>query len=351
MNYIISIIIPYYCTPKEYFNKCMASILSLQSDEIEVIIVDDGSPKDFYPILEAYSECSNVKIIHTDNSGVSAARNRGIDEASGKWILFADSDDYLNTGALEKVLQYAKGHSGEIVLFNGGRDYKGKIDYNTTFLKDNINYAANDKNRVTVMESALALGFIPKGYRQFFTLGAPYCKLLSTEFLRKNYLKFDTDVKFAEDTLFALHVYMKAKAIFYVDVILYYYVFFPQSATRRFRPGLSHDMDIFFKHVAAFIEKNHLEEALEKAYYTRAQVEVRRSFTLEFFHPDNPNGNTRDDFLRFISQEPYYTAIKRNYLPGKGIRGKIKQFLMENGHGKFFNYLTSVFKVYRFFKL
>lgn len=339
MNYIISIIIPYYCTPKEYFSRCISSILNLQSDEIEVIIVDDGSPKDFYPVLEAYSNCSNVRVIHTKNSGVSAARNRGIDEASGKWILFADSDDYLNTGALEKVLQYAKGHSGDIVLFNGGRDYEGRIDYNTTFLKENINYAESEKNRIAVMESALALGYIPKGYRQFFTLGAPYCKLLRTEFLRKNNLKFDLDVKFAEDTLFALHVYMKAKEIFYVDVSLYYYVFFPQSATRRFRPGLSHDMDIFFKHVASFIEKNHLEETLEKAYYTRAQLEVRRSFIFEFFHPENSNDDSREDYLRFISQEPYYTAIKRNYLPGKGIKGKTKQFLMENGYGKLFNCL------------
>ncbi len=347
MKCIISIIIPYYCTPKEYFSRCMASILNLQSDEIEVIIVDDGSSKDFYPVLEAYSECSNVRVIHTKNSGVSAARNRGIDEASGKWILFADSDDYFNTSALEKVLQYAKERSGDIVLFNGGRDYKGKINYNTTFLKENINYAANEKKRISIMESALAVGFIPKGYRQFFSLGAPYCKLLRTEFLRKNNLKFDLDVKFAEDTLFSLEIYVKAKEIYFVDVNLYYYVFFPQSATRRFRPGLSEDMNVFFKYVAAVLKNNHLEGALEKAYYTRAQVEVRRSFKFEFFHPENSNGNSKADFLRFISQEPYYTAIKRNYLPGKGIKGKTKQFLMENGHGKLFNIAKIVIKVFR----
>lgn len=347
MDYVISIVIPFYCTPKILFSKCMDSILAVNSDEIEIIVIDDGSPKDFYPVLESYLLYPQVKVIHIKNSGVSVARNRGITEASGKWVLFADSDDYMSTEALQKVLFYAKEHVGDIVIFSGGQDYSGKISYNTTFLKEGVNYASSAKDRLSIMESALAVGLIPKGYKQYFTLGAPYCKLIRTVFLRENDLKFDIYVKFAEDTLFSLNVYQKAEDIRFVNLNLYYYVFYPQSATRRFRPGLSVDMDVFFEHVATFLKKERIERELETAYYTRVQFEIGRALELEFFNPRNSNKNRKKEFKEFIGKHPYRTAIRKYYFERKDIKGKIKLFLIKNGYGRTLILLKKIYSILR----
>lgn len=345
MDCIISIIIPFYCTPKKFFDKCIKSILDVQSSEIEIIVIDDGSPEEFLPILSTFSNYSRVKIIHTQNAGVSAARNRGIQEASGEWILFVDSDDYMDTDALQKVIKYAFENEGDVVIFNGCRDKEGKIKYNTTFLKEGINYAADEKQRISVMESALAVGRIPRGYRQYFSLGAPYCKLLRTVFLRKNNLKFDVTVKFAEDTLFSLNVYQKAKDIRFVDLNLYYYVFYPESATRRYRPGLTDDMDIFFESVDLFLKTNGLKEKLIKAYYTRVEFEIGRSIGLEFFHPENDARNSKAAFLAFINKEPYATALNSNYFKPYGAKNHIKRFLIKHGYGRLYVSIQNVLKI------
>lgn len=346
MEFVISIIIPFYCTPKPLFNKCMESILAVQSNEIEIVVIDDGSPKEYYSVLNHYSTIPQVRIIHTKNAGVSAARNRGIKEAYGKWILFADSDDYMDTEALKKVLVYARTNNGDVVLFNGGHDKKGKISYNTTFLKQGINYAIDEINRIAVMESALSVGKIPKGFQQSFSLGAPYCKLLRTSFLNENGLRFDTTVKFAEDTLFSLQVYLDAKDIHFVDIFLYYYVFYSESATRRYRPGLSSDMDVFFNKIWSFICNNNLEESLERAYYTRVQFEIVRSVSLEFFHPNNDDKNLQDSFLSFIHKEPYYTAMKKNYfLSERGMKGRIKYYLILHSQKKLFSFFRTVYNL------
>ena len=351
MDCVISIIIPFYCTPKQFFVKCMESILGGQNDEIEIIVIDDGSPKEYFSILNTYSNNSQVRIIHTLNAGVSSARNRGIKEASGKWILFVDSDDYLDTAALKKVLAYARANFGDVVLFNGGSDKDGKFFYNTTFLKQDINYAADEEKRIMIMESALSVGQIPRGYRQFFSLGAPYCKLIRTDFLKEHNLLFDVNVKFAEDTLFSLQAFHLAKDIRFVDLNLYYYVFYQGSATRRYRPGLSDDMDVFFKRVITFIKSNNLENYLEKAYYTRVQFEVEHCAVSEFFHPDNKNRNAKALFRAFIKKEPYYTALKMNYIHNdkrvkgdKGIKGTIKYYIILHGYGELFLIVRTIHK-------
>lgn len=252
----------------------MNSILLADLEDIEILIIDDGSSEEYFEIVDQYKNNSQIRIIRTKNMGVSSARNRGILEAKGKWLLFIDSDDYVDPQSLREIEYYAKNHKSDVVIVSGGRDDNGKIDYNTNFLKQEINYAANDRDRIALMESALSVGILPKGYKQYFSLGAPYCKLLSVDYLRNKNLLFDENVKFAEDTLFSLQIYLSANDIRYLDVNLYYYVNNTQSATRRFRPGLSKDMDMFFDRICAFIDNNNLWDSLEKAFYLRAEFEV-----------------------------------------------------------------------------
>ena len=271
---MISIIVPVY-NVERYIKKCLLSICNQSYKDFECLIVDDGSKDNSINIAkEVVGEDDRFLFFTKENGGLSDARNFGLEKAKGEYVCFIDSDDYVDPQSLREIEYYAKNHKSDVVIVSGGRDDNGKIDYNTNFLKQEINYAANDRDRIALMESALSVGILPKGYKQYFSLGAPYCKLLSVDYLRNKNLLFDENVKFAEDTLFSLQIYLSANDIRYLDVNLYYYVNNTQSATRRFRPGLSKDMDMFFDRICAFIDNNNLWDSLEKAFYLRAEFEV-----------------------------------------------------------------------------
>ena len=331
MNDTISVIVPHYCIPKELFLRCVKSILMCASSDIEVLVIDDGSPEEYKESLNLVSQDPRVRIINAPHAGVSAARNRGIEEAKGKWITFVDGDDYLNSNTFSFIIEHLDQFTGDIEIFNGGLDVDGRIWINTNVLQEGYDYGASESDKRAVMESALAVGKLPEGYRQTFSYGAPYCKLLKRELLISNHLRFNTSVTFAEDVLFMLEVYQYASSIYFHDQVLYYYVNNSASVTRKFRPGISKDMDVFFEATKKLLDRYGLFEDLEKAYYLRAQFEVRRSYDLEFFNPQNTDPDAKKHFKEFISKEPYRTAVKRRYLRQWSRPHQLKDYLIDHG--------------------
>ena len=104
MNDLISVIIPVYKV-EEYLNDCVASVTAQTHQNLEIILVDDGSPDRCPEMCDAWAEKdSRIRVIHKSNGGLSDARNAGLDAASGDYIAFVDSDDYIRTDMLEKLL-------------------------------------------------------------------------------------------------------------------------------------------------------------------------------------------------------------------------------------------------------
>lgn len=104
----VSVIVPVYKTEK-YLQDCIESILNQTYDNLEIIIVDDGSPDHSGEIAEQYALQDNrIKVIHQSNKGLSGARNTGLAEASGDWIFFVDSDDQIPPEAVETLWKAAQ---------------------------------------------------------------------------------------------------------------------------------------------------------------------------------------------------------------------------------------------------
>ncbi|MGV0923097.1 glycosyltransferase family 2 protein [Empedobacter tilapiae] len=116
MNPLISVIVPVYNTSK-YLSKCLDSILNQTLKDIEIIVVNDGSKDNSQQIIDDYSTKDNrIKSIIKENGGLSDARNVGIENATGEFIAFIDSDDYIDSTMFEKMFDLAKKHQSEIVL-------------------------------------------------------------------------------------------------------------------------------------------------------------------------------------------------------------------------------------------
>lgn len=115
MSAAVSIIVPVY-NVEAYLRRCLDSVMSQTLHDIEVIIVDDGSPDGSPAICDAYAASdSRVKVIHKQNAGLGLARNSGIEIATGEYIAFLDSDDYLEPTALHRLYSLAKDNSLDII--------------------------------------------------------------------------------------------------------------------------------------------------------------------------------------------------------------------------------------------
>lgn len=118
---MISVIIPIY-NVVQYLSQCMDSVLTQSYQDLEIIMVDDGSTDECPKLCDEYeAKDSRVRVIHKKNGGLSGARNAGMKVATGEWIYFVDSDDWAAHGAIEKLYQFAVENRCDVV--QGGLYY------------------------------------------------------------------------------------------------------------------------------------------------------------------------------------------------------------------------------------
>ena len=115
-NSKISIIVPIYNVEK-YLRKCIDSILNQSYDNLQIILVDDGSPDNCPKICDEYLNKDNrIQVIHKSNGGLSSARNAGIKVANGKYIAFIDSDDYIELNMIEKLVNAIEKSNADLCI-------------------------------------------------------------------------------------------------------------------------------------------------------------------------------------------------------------------------------------------
>ncbi len=197
MDKLVSVIVPVYRS-EIYLDKCVSSITAQTYRNLEIILVDDGSPDNSGKMCDSWAKKdSRIKVIHKTNGGLSSARNVGIDAAGGDYLGFVDSDDLIAPDLFEKVMGFFDSHEPEIVVFNSNRvKENGEIYAHTEniregmlsgeeavveLLRGNINnYAVN---KVYKKEIFLGIRF-PEGrlwedmattYKLFFKAKRIYC--------------------------------------------------------------------------------------------------------------------------------------------------------------------------------
>ena len=187
----VSIIIPIYNVEK-YLSRCVASVLQQTLSNIEMILVDDGSPDKCPSICDQYKEKdSRIKVIHKKNGGLASARNAGLKIATGEYILFLDSDDWIEPETVEELVSIAEQYQVDFVRFRpmyaGWPNHKdGSLcDFGTesgmkegVYLKDDIVREIYPRLFATPQ---LTLGAIVAAWRSLYR----------REFLQNNKLLFD----------------------------------------------------------------------------------------------------------------------------------------------------------------
>ena len=209
----VSVIIPVYNAEK-YLGKCLESLLSQTLQEMEIICVDDGSSDGSPEILKRFQERDGrVRILTQENQYAGAARNNGMKEAQGEYLLFLDADDFFENTLLEKVYNQGKKMEADIVLF-GAKQYNDKtgiVSPASWYFKRDALPKENPFSGKTENTDVFAL-----------VTPAPWTKLFRREFVEKQGLSFQ-GLQNSNDVYFVLTALALAEKITYVDEELVFY--------------------------------------------------------------------------------------------------------------------------------
>lgn len=279
-------IIPIYNTAS-YLKECIDSVLNQSFKDIEVICVNDGSNDASLDILNSYkSKDDRVKIISQENKGLAAARNVAVRQARGKYVLFLDSDDYLEKDALIEVYDLAESKSLDLVMFK-------IINFdNETYETSKFPYFEMNFLKKTVDGEVFTWRHVQK-YLFNISVTCPG-KFFRMDLIRN--LRFPEGLIF-EDNVFFMEVIFKAKRIYFYDKYLYYRRLRNDSITNSYYDKFSDCVEIY----------DLVEESLR-------QSGKYRIFSTQLF-----NRKCKDFFSRFamVSDEykkDFYDKIKDNFL-------------------------------------
>lgn len=204
MNPLISIIIPVY-NAESTLNRCIDSIINQSFDDWELLLIDDGSKDQSGKICDEYAaKDSRIKVFHKENGGVSSARNVGIDNSLGKWVTFIDSDDKI----FDDIFSLLKYSNGDLIVFNFIIDQNTK-EYPQYLFKENTLYCNVQMKQLL------------EQYIHSLIFRVPWGKFYRKDLIGS--LRFDTDIRIGEDTLFVLKFLNKCSSILLRKEIYYYW--------------------------------------------------------------------------------------------------------------------------------
>lgn len=210
--HLISVVVPVFRAEK-CLSRCIDSILAQTYTNFELILVNDGSPDNSGAICDEYAKKDiRISVIHKQNAGVSAARNTGLDNARGVYITFIDSDDFVDSYYLEKLL-------------SAPSDLTVCGSYITSVNGDKSVYIRTDEciHRITKEQ---IVNWFDSNYLKYV-----WGKLFKRSIIEENNLRFDSRISLGEDVVFVVQYALFCKTCASVQDILYYYVKYPGVST------------------------------------------------------------------------------------------------------------------------
>lgn len=208
MDKLVSVIVPVYNVEK-YLDACVESLIHQTYQNIEIILVDDGSPDQSAIMCDAFRENDDrIMVIHKENGGLSDARNAGIKASTGEYILFLDSDDFLELDAIEKLIQVIDQSNADVVIFGYYTDF---VDNDETIYKS-IKISGIDGSF-----DVESYHNIPVNSKVIGLLGYAWNKLYKSGLIKDNNFMFTKGISLVEDVLFNGPLMEAAKKVTFIQ--------------------------------------------------------------------------------------------------------------------------------------
>ncbi|MFV8291143.1 glycosyltransferase family 2 protein [Aerococcus viridans] len=321
MNRLVSIIVPIYNKEKE-LARCVESIINQTYENIEIILVNDGSNDKTEAVCEDLKlRDSRIKIFHKSNGGVSTARNLGIEKSRGDYLMFIDPDDWVSDNIVKRLLEELEELGSDIVSCCPMVYVNSKAIKNSYF-KESINVL--DKDRVIAQ---LYSNDHYKDANSYIDFGVCWGKIYRKDFLIQNKLMFNPALRRMQDHIFNLYAITYANKISYIDEGLYHYNF--ENMTNASRKVID-DAEVVFTRNAVehvkfhnqYYKNNELFNTLLKKRLSLLLINI---LTNKLFNPKYKTSlqNRISQAKELCETKPFNMVFKDSKVYDSSIKSKI----------------------------
>ena len=313
MNSKVSIIVPVYNVEK-YIGQLIESVQEQSYRNIELILVDDGSKDRSGTICDGYaSSDERLHVIHKENAGVGAARNDGLRASSGDWVIFCDSDDWLEKNAIKSLVEKGELTESDIVFGDVNLVYGDEIKTAIFYRDEFIFEKCEDIDKLISAVLCKTYCYNPPEGGPAFGYGGPWNKLVRKSLLIDNNIEFDLRVKgIFDDIIYTVQTFSVADRITYIHEPIYNYRQLASSITHKYKNNLIEINDAIFLVWSEFLNKDDHRKKFEKPYYANVIRRLTTTLGQYFFNENNKNSLyfQLKELSELISREPYSTAIR-----------------------------------------
>ncbi len=321
----VSVIVPVYNVEK-YLHRCVDSIISQTYENLEIILVDDGSPDNSGKICDEYAKKDNrIQVVHKSNGGISSARNAGIKTSTGDYIVYVDSDDWLEKNAIEMLHKTIIDENVDLVMGNYFvSDDNGTNNANT--------YAEKISNKKFVkgteeFENNVIMPFV-NGQRACFI----WLFITKKSFLLDEKI-FDEGISFVEDGLYTLKLIKKINSMYFLDMPLYHY-FTNQN-------GLTRSSNRILKNIKQTPQLTKLfdeilnDETFRKNNYKEirraANTKIVMSYLYSLYKEYLDNKKFEKEVIEILNNEELFSILKNSdlLLIDKGFKMRVENFFLK----------------------
>ena len=299
-DYMISVVVPIYKV-EEYLRQCVESILNQTYKDLEIILVDDGSPDNCPSICDEYAlKDARVKVIHKENGGLIAARKTGVMASTGEYVTFVDGDDYISKYMYEEVAKAIESYSPDMVMTEFFWSYERKdIPSERTLFKDFYNREAIERDIIPIM-------LFNGTYYQFGVYPNCWTKIFRKELLEKYIYDVDERVRMGEDAAFTYACIMDSPGIATVKKPLYYYRNLETSMSNAYDSSLIDIWSIPYEAIKMYSELLKVNIENQLCYYLLYLI----NFVIRNEAKNLNNSKSKDTVITAVFDYKFFDDIK-----------------------------------------
>lgn len=319
----ISIIVPIYKVPELYLRKCIESIINQTYKNIEIILVEDGSPDCCGTICDEYANNDNrIQVIHKKNSGLSAARNSGYRIAKGEWIMFVDGDDWIEPNACQVMIQSAVSNRVQLVMCGMVKEYEHSLEPYIYYIPSNKVYIGDECK--WLQEQLLHYNG---------NIAVAYCKLIKRNLLEDNNIEHDEELRQgAEGLEFNLRLFEKLQSAFFINKPFYHYIYNEKSISASHNE-VNHELVVkCFEKIKNFIDCSNNKENLKIWFDNRLLYVIITTAISGYFNPTNTElyHEKKKKYFIYLQIPIIKDALKTKNTQEIGKTRKVILFMIKN---------------------
>ena len=316
----VSIIVPVYKV-EEYLSQCVDSILNQTYKNIELILVDDGSPDNCPKICDEYASSDDrVIVIHKENGGLSDARNTGIKKATGKYLMFVDSDDWIELDTCKVAVETAEKEKADLVFWSYMREFIDESKPKFFFWDDNSVFEGEEaKNNLHRRICGLYKSELSHP-DYAYALDTAWGKLYLSDHIKNNNIRFiDTKIIGTEDALFNLYALAYVnKAVYLKQAFSHYRKDNTASLTSNNKPRLYLQWNRLIHLMYKYIKERKLDETYYVALHNRIALNIVGLGLNELANKDHSFFQHYLEIRKYVNHTRFNKACRQmevQYLP------------------------------------